>query len=248
MIDVTTQMQMREMHIQEMLDIVNSQERVPEFLSMPFETRFQHVVSDFYSLKMKERNERLVKRARIKYTNVSVEDILYTPERCLDRNMITQLSTGNYISFATNVAIYGPTRTGKTFIASVLANISCHIGRSTFYVRMPDLLAEYACKETARQKVRFINKMERFSLLVLDDWLSDTYSDSELSFLFEVFEKREGKGSTILCSQFSPITWRDRLGCSAKAESMLSRIMTGMCTIECKDLDITKLDCCKVKI
>ena len=38
MIDVTTQMQMREMHIHEMLDIVNSQERVPEFLSMPFET------------------------------------------------------------------------------------------------------------------------------------------------------------------------------------------------------------------
>lgn len=113
---------------------------------------------------------------------------------------------------------------------------------------MPDLLAEYACKETARQKVRFINKMEGFSLLVLDDWLSDTYSDSELSFLFEVFEKCEGKGSTILCSQFSPITWRDRLGYSAKVESMLSRIMTGMCTIECKDLDITKLDCCKVKI
>ncbi len=49
---------------------------------------------------------------------------------------------------------------------------------------MPDLLAEYACKETARQKVRFINRMERFSLCVLDDWLSDTYSDSELSFLF----------------------------------------------------------------
>ena len=37
---------------------------------------------------MKERNERLVKRAHMKYMNVSMEDILYTPERCLDRNMI----------------------------------------------------------------------------------------------------------------------------------------------------------------
>ena len=68
------------------------------------------------------------------------------------------------------------------------------------------------------------------------------------SFLFEIIEKRNYIHSPIYISQYSPFTWIDRLGKTSKSESIISRIGTGLCKIECKDLDITKFDCNKVKI
>ena len=126
--------------------------------------------------------------------------------------------------------------------------MSCNLGRPTLFIRMPELISACECKETPGQKARLIHKLSKLGLLVLDEWLSDTYPDQVLSFLFEVIEKREHRASTILCSQFPPETWMERLGRSSKAESLPARICAGMCRIECKGLDIIKLDCCKVKI
>lgn len=248
MIDETTRMQLSELKIAEVKEIIEAQDRVPEFLSMTFEARIKYLIDDLYQCKMKERIEKLKKRAQIKYPNAYVSDIVYSPERCLDEPRITQLTTGNFINYATNIAIYGPTRTGKTFIASVLANLSCQFGRSTLFIRLPDLLSEYECKETPLQRRRYIERLAKYDLLILDEWLSDSYKDEEQSFLFEIIEKRNNVHSTILISQYAPKAWSDRLGKTSKAESILSRLLLGLCQIECKDLDITKFACSMVKI
>lgn len=248
MIDETTRMQLSELKITEVREIVEAQDRVPEFLSLPFEARLKYLIDDLYQCKMKERIEKLKRKAQIKYPNAHVNDIVFSPERSLDQPRITQLTTCNFINYATNIAIYGPTRTGKTFIASVLANLSCQFGRSTLFIRLPDLISEFACKETPIQRKRFIERIAKYDLLVLDEWLSDSYKDEEQSLLFEIIEKRNNVHSTILISQYAPKSWSDRLGKTSKAESILSRLLLGLCQIECKDLDISKFSCSMVKI
>ena len=248
MLDESTKLKLADLKIAEAKDIIESQERIPEYLSLSFDERFKYLVDDLYEQKMKERIERLKKKAHIKYPKACVSDIVFSPERYLNQNLIMQLANCAFINYGTNVTFYGPTRTGKSFLASVIANLSCQFGKTTLFIRLPDLISEYECKDTPIQRKRYIERMAKYDLLVLDEWLSDYYSDSIQSFLFEIIEKRNYIHSTIYISQYSPFTWIDRLGKTSKSESIISRIATGLCHIECKDLDITKFDCNKVKI
>lgn len=63
--------------------MLDAQESVPEFLSMPFDERLQLAISDYHATKVQEKMEALVKKANFKYASVSTSSIDYLPERHL---------------------------------------------------------------------------------------------------------------------------------------------------------------------
>ena len=98
---------------------------------------------------------------------------------------------------------------------------------------MPDLLTDYECLESPIQKRKYIKKMANYDVLIIDEWLGNTLTEPQLSFLFELVEKRNELKSTIFCSQFSTKEWYVRLGESTINESLLNRILSGLCRLNC---------------
>jgi DNA replication protein DnaC len=91
---------------------------------------------------------------------------------------------------------------------------------------MPELLEEFLLQESkigGRRKL--VKKLQRYDLLIIDEWMSSTLNDGQVSFVFELIESRYQNGSTIFCTQFAPDEWLDRLGGGPQADAITDRIV-----------------------
>jgi DNA replication protein len=76
-----------------------------------------------------------------------------------------------------------------------------------------------------------MKQYQKYSLMILDEFLLIPTSDTEQRDLLELMESRCGQSSTIICSQFVPEGWHERLGGSALADSILDRIIPSAYTM-----------------
>ena len=238
MIDSNTRIKLSELKMDELIGILDAQERVPEFLSMPFDERLQYAICDYHAAKVQEKMEGLVKKANFKYASVSTSSIDYLPERHLPKDLILNLATCNFVGHATDIAVYGATGSGKSYLSCVLGKAACLKGKGTLFYRMQDMLLDYDCIETPQQRKKFLKKLANYDLLIIDEWLGDSLNEKQLSFIYELVEKRTEVHSTIFCGQFPTKDWYARLGSSNKTESMLNRIFSGLCRVDCGDFNM----------
>ena len=73
--------------------------------------------------------------------------------------------------------------------------------------------------------VKFIRKINRAKLLILDDWGNALMSNDERHLLFELIESRDQNSSLLITSQYSMDTWHDTFQDSSIADSVLDRIV-----------------------
>lgn len=66
-------------------------------------------------------------------------------------------------------------------------------------------------------------------------------SEVQLSFIYELVEKRTEVHSTIFCGQFAPKDWYARLGASSKTEFIVNRILSGLCKVDCGEFNMSEL-------
>lgn len=238
MIDKSTLDKLSDLKLEELGEIVMRQDSVPEYVSMPFAQRLQFAIDELHSIRSDGLYRRLVINARMKHPNATFQGIEYIPERNLDRNKLSQLSTGDFLAHAGNILVYGATGSGKSFIACCLSNVACRHGKKTLFYRMPDLIQNFECLETPQQRKRFITRLGRMDLLIIDEWLGNKLSESQINFIFEVIEKRDENLPTVFSSQFDPKDWYVRLEESTQCESVLNRILSKKVTIDCGNFNM----------
>ena len=82
---------------------------------------------------------RLLKDAKLKYSQASIEDLDTRTGRCVDRKAVMSLALGDWIESGHSVLITGPTGAGKYWLACALAQYACRRGHSALYQRVPRL-------------------------------------------------------------------------------------------------------------
>jgi DNA replication protein DnaC len=60
----------------------------------------------------------VIKQATFDEPTAAIEDIEYHPDRNLDKNLILELATGNYIQNQLNIILMGALGSGKTWISN----------------------------------------------------------------------------------------------------------------------------------
>lgn len=110
---------------------------------LDFDTRLGLLVDREYAQRQSNRIQRLISQAKFRDSNACLEDINYKAERKLDRQIILELATCQYIAHARNVNIFGATGAGKSYLGQALGNATCRKGIATRYVLLPDLIEEY---------------------------------------------------------------------------------------------------------
>jgi len=103
-----------------MAEEYRKQTQNPEISSLSFDERFGLLVDSEWVARQNKRLANLVRKAGMKY-NCAIEEIIYSPDRNIDRNTMMQLSTCSWILDGLNVIITGATGTGKTFIGCAWA-------------------------------------------------------------------------------------------------------------------------------
>ena len=164
----------------------------------------------------------------------AVEDIDYKTSRGIEKSVIMNLASCNWIRNHQNLLISGPTGVGKTFLACALAQKACREGFRTLYLRSPQFFYQIAL---ARADGSYGSLMKRFSkthLLVLDDLGLAPLTDTERRDLLEVIEDRHGNTSTLITSQLPIENWHDHIGDPTIADAILDRLIHNAHRIQLK--------------
>lgn len=113
-----------------------------DWSELPFEQKFQMMADYLYQEKYSNSVKILMAKAKFRIPKAEVTSPVYEG-RGIDRKLITELSTCQFISSNTNIVFQGFTGSGKTYLACALGRQACKQRYSTKYIRLPDLLVDH---------------------------------------------------------------------------------------------------------
>ena len=176
--------------------------------------------------------ERRLKQALLTDPSARMDNIDYKAERNLNKALIDQLKSNDYIQNGRNILILGATGCGKTFLANSLGVRACEDTYRVKYFRMIELLSNLSLARVEGNIRKLYKQYGTADLLIIDDFLLTDTTANEQKDLMEIFEYRGRGKSTILCSQLSPEEWHGKLGASHITDAILDRITNNSYTIE----------------
>lgn len=217
-----------------LLEALEEQQQTPGIQGLSFEERIAMLVDRERLYRDNRRRTRLLRGARLKVSEASLEDINYKAARGLDKRQIATLATGEWIRRAQNLLITGATGSGKTWIACALAQQTCRQGDSVLYYRVPRLIEELRISHGDGSYIKFLKSLSKASLIVLDDWGLTALSAQDRADLLEILDDRVNTGSTLIASQLPVDTWHAYLGEPTLADAILDRVVHHSHRIELK--------------
>ena len=242
MLNDETKRKLRLMNIGEFIDAIELQKLDPEVLSLPFDDRFQQLTDTVYQEKYNDKVKKLIKAAKFRIPKADIHDILYTDKRPLKRGIIEELASCKFVENCGSVVFQGYTSSGKTYLGCALGKEACRQQYKVRYIRLPDLLSEYADHSViSGGKTKVLDKYAAFKVLILDEWLIPDLSRSDIDFIFELSERRFDCSSTIFCTVYKQEDWIKRLGGRTHAESIVERFAYNVTWIETGDANMRQI-------
>jgi DNA replication protein DnaC len=180
-----------------------------------------------------------LRNARFRYS-ASLEEIDFTKNRNLDKNLLLRFTDCSFIERKQNLLLSGPTGVGKSFIASALGHQACIKGYKVIYYNTQKLFPLLKMSKADGSYMKIISKIERQDLLILDDFGMQPFDNLTRMMLLEIIEDRHDRKSTIISSQLPPNKWYDVIGESTVADAILDRLLSSSHKIELKGESMRK--------
>jgi DNA replication protein DnaC len=185
------------------------------------------------------RSDRLHKQAGFRYT-ASLEELSYGAARGLDRTLISQLATGDYLAAGHSLLITGATGCGKSYLSCALGYSACAHGYRVSYFNMQKLLTRAKIARAEGQTSKFFDLIRRKDLLIIDDFGLIPLEPQHRVDLMEIIEDRHGRASTIIASQLPVGSWFEVIGEDTIADAILDRLVHTSHRIELKGDSLRK--------
>lgn len=247
MINNETKRKLRELNMSEIITGLEYQQAEPAIVTLFFDERMQRLIDYVYQEKYNGKIQRLIKSAKLRFPQADIHNLCYD-RRHLDKNLLSDLFSCQYIDYHQSIILQGPTDSGKTFLSCVLGKQACLRQIKTRYVRFPDLLMEYDDASLVQgQQKKLLTRYGKIPLLIIDEWLLSDISDSESYFLFELMERRSDTTSTIFCAQYRKDDWIRRMGEGVQAKAIVDRYAYSAFGIETGSMNMREY-CAKNKI
>ena len=217
--------QLRSLRLDGMARAFEEQLTQPQASGLAFEERFGLLVDRELAWRDSRRLERLLKQARLKYTDACIENVDSRSARGLDARQLTTLAGGDWLRRGQNLLITGATGLGKTWLACALGQAACRQGFSVLYTRFSRLLEELRIAHGDGSFGRRLQQLAKTDLLILDDFALAPIAQPERTDLLEVLDDRTNGKATLITSQLPIDHWYTYLNDPTLADAILDRIV-----------------------
>ena len=191
---------------------------------LSFEEKLGMLVDREWLDRDNRRLARRIKDAKLPL-NASLEDVVCDPGRGLEKTAVRTLATCAWVRAKQNAIVVGATGVGKTFVGAALAQAACRQGFRALCTRVPRLVHDLALARADGTYRNELQRLARFDVLVLDDFLIGPIKDSERRDLLEVIEDRYDRSSTVITSQLPTKSWHEALSDPTIADAICDRLV-----------------------
>jgi DNA replication protein DnaC len=222
-----------------MLSAFEEQMKMPDIEKLSFDERFGLLIDREMIDRQNRRFKTRLRKAKLRQ-NACLEDIDFRHPRGLDKSMMMQLASGQWIKEANNLLIIGPTGVGKTYLACALAHKACQLDYSALYFRLPRLLQQLDIAKGDGRYGKLLKSFAKTNLLILDDWGLKKLIKEQSHDLLEIFEDRHRLRSTLITSQLPVDHWHEIIGNPTLADAILDRLVHNAYKINLKGESMRK--------
>ena len=183
---------------------------------------------------------RLLRAAHLTINDACLENVWCEPGRGLDKAVMRELATCQWIRKKHNVIVVGKTGVGKSYLGAALAQAACRNGLRAMCTRVPRLVHELAIARADGTYTVMLARLAKLDVLVLDDFLIAPLKDTERRDLLEVLEDRYGTSSTVVTSQVPTKNWHEMLADPTIADAICDRLVHNAHVLSLKGPSIRK--------
>src|SRR6266550_5705715 len=183
------------------------------------------LVSDELSRRSDRLLERRKKEAEFRDPQVTLDNFDFTFNKKMNRSLIFDLATANFIAKHEDALFLGPPGTGKSHLAQAIGQAAIQQGYRVLYRETHTLLDELAESAIDGTRKQCIESLVTVPLLIIDDLGMRKLSLTAAEELLEIIMRRYERASTMITSNRPVEDWGKLLGDSAAVTAMLDRLL-----------------------
>jgi len=142
----------------------------------------------------------------------------------LDRGLVMEMATGEFVVRHENWLLSGPTGVGKSHLASSVGLAALERGFRVACASTHKLLGELFAARADGSYSRRLLHVVSVDLLILDDFGLRPISPVGAEDLYEIIQRRYERGSILLTSNRAPQEWGELFGDPLLASAALDRL------------------------
>lgn len=143
----------------------------------------------------------------------------------VQRAVLEQLASLDFIARGTNLVFIGPTGTGKTGLASALLLRALLDGRRALFVKAQELFDDLYRSLADHSSRKLLDRMSRLDVILIDEMGYLNLRPEQSNIFFKLMEERYlAKASTIITTNLDYEEWYSFLGHKAMVGALLDRL------------------------
>jgi DNA replication protein DnaC len=167
--------------------------------------------------------ERRIKAARFPILK-TLDTFDFKAQLSINRPLVQELMRGEYIDTQENILLMGNPGTGKTHLATALSYAACAQGKRVRFFSVTGLVTQMLEAREDRELERFLKRLEKHHLLVLDEFGYVPFSKAGAELLFEVISRAYERTSIIITTNLPFENWTEVLGNERLTGALLDRL------------------------
>jgi DNA replication protein DnaC len=143
----------------------------------------------------------------------------------LDRELVEELFSFQFIRDAANAILVGPNGTGKTMIGQNLAHQALLAGYTVRFTSASAMLNDLAAQDSSRSLQRRLKRYVHPTLLVVDEVGYLSYGNRHADLLFEVVTQRYLQRSVVITTNKPFEEWNELFPNAACVVTLIDRLI-----------------------
>jgi DNA replication protein DnaC len=198
------------------------------------------LIEEEFHARKNRKLSRLIGLAKFKPEGACLENIKYKAERGFGKSDINRFRSEQWLKGHKNAIFLGPTGVGKTYLAEAAAMVACRMGYTALKLSYKKIFEEILSSRGTGQYLKYLDKISRVDVLLIDDFGMGMVSDEDTSDLMEILEERVQKSSTLVTSQYPMELWHTRLPDPTMADAICDRLISGAFVFNIKGESLRK--------